>query len=112
MATEPLGEDRARALMPSDVCVEDVRYILDYSRMSADKQLFGGGTVYGGADPSDIKAKLWGNMPEGLSAASRRAHRPCLVGELRPVLHPRAADGPDRDEYLFRAWLFGAWRHR
>ncbi|WP_330629474.1 FAD-binding oxidoreductase (plasmid) [Thioclava litoralis] len=63
MATEPLGEDRARALMPADTCIEDVRYILDYYRMSADKRLlFGGGTVYGGTDPKDIKAKLWGNM--------------------------------------------------
>lgn len=63
MATEPLGEAQAAALMPSDVCIEDVRYILDYYRMSADKRLlFGGGTVYGGADPRDIKAKLWGNM--------------------------------------------------
>ena len=62
MATEPLG-DLARTLMPADTCVEDVRYILDYFRMSADRRLlFGGGTVYGGADPSDIKAKLWKNM--------------------------------------------------
>ena len=62
MATEPLG-DLARTLMPADTCVEDVRYILDYFRMSADgRLLFGGGTVYGGADPSDIKAKLWKNM--------------------------------------------------
>jgi gamma-glutamylputrescine oxidase len=63
MATEPLGEEQAAALIPSDVCVEDVRYILDYYRMSADRRLlFGGGTVYGGADPADIKAKLWRNM--------------------------------------------------
>ncbi|WP_199257771.1 NAD(P)/FAD-dependent oxidoreductase [Paracoccus binzhouensis] len=63
MATEPLGEARARALMPSDACVEDVRYILDYFRMSADHRLlFGGGTVYGGADPRDIQAKLRRNM--------------------------------------------------
>ncbi|KEO56313.1 NAD(P)/FAD-dependent oxidoreductase [Thioclava pacifica] len=63
MATEPLGEAQARALMPSDVCIEDVRYILDYYRMSADNRLlFGGGTVYGGADPKDIKAKLWKNL--------------------------------------------------
>ena len=62
MATEPLG-DLAATLMPSDTCIEDVRYILDYYRMSADKRLlFGGGTVYGGADPADIKAKLWKNM--------------------------------------------------
>ncbi|MDD8023370.1 MAG: FAD-binding oxidoreductase [Paracoccaceae bacterium] len=63
MATKPLGEAMARELMPSDACVEDVRYILDYYRMSADNRLlFGGGTVYGGADPKDIKAKLRGNL--------------------------------------------------
>lgn len=63
MATEPLGEARARELIPSDACVEDIRYILDYYRLSGDKRLlFGGGTVYGGADPSDIKAKLQRNM--------------------------------------------------
>ncbi|WP_428649573.1 NAD(P)/FAD-dependent oxidoreductase [Roseibium sp.] len=63
MATEPLGEERAKALLPTDVCVEDARYILDYFRLSADKRLlFGGGTVYGGADPKDIKAKLLPNM--------------------------------------------------
>ncbi|PFG07876.1 NAD(P)/FAD-dependent oxidoreductase [Marinobacter sp. LV10MA510-1] len=63
MATEPLGEARARELIPTDACVEDIRYILDYYRLSGDNRLlFGGGTVYGGADPSDIKAKLQRNM--------------------------------------------------
>ncbi|MBO6561058.1 MAG: FAD-binding oxidoreductase [Nisaea sp.] len=63
MATEPLGEERANDLLPTDVCVEDVRYILDYFRLSGDKRmLFGGGTVYGGTDPSDIRAKLQPNM--------------------------------------------------
>ncbi|SPF81661.1 NAD(P)/FAD-dependent oxidoreductase [Pseudoprimorskyibacter insulae] len=63
MATEPLGAERAAALMPSDTCIEDVRYILDYYRMSADKRLlFGGGVVYSGTDPKDIKASLWKNM--------------------------------------------------
>lgn len=63
MATEPLGEERAKALIPGDACVEDIRYILDYYRLSADKRLlFGGGTVYGGADPKDIVAKLRPNM--------------------------------------------------
>ena len=62
IATEPLG-DLADELIPSDVCVEDVRYILDYYRLSADKRmLFGGGTVYGGQDPSDITAKIRPNM--------------------------------------------------
>ncbi len=63
MATEPLGDDLAQSLIPQDACVEDIRYILDYYRLSADKRmLFGGGTVYGGADPRDIKSKLKRNM--------------------------------------------------
>ena len=58
IATEPLG-DRGDALLPTDMCVEDVRYVLDYYRLSADKRLlFGGGTVYGGTDPADIRAKI------------------------------------------------------
>jgi gamma-glutamylputrescine oxidase len=62
IATEPLGE-RGRALLPTDMCVEDVRYVLDYYRLSADgRLLFGGGTVYGGTDPEDIRAKLVPNM--------------------------------------------------
>ena len=62
MATEPLG-DKGDALLPTDVCVEDLRYILDYFRLSADKRLiFGGGTVYGGTDPADVIAKLRPNM--------------------------------------------------
>ncbi|NRA87405.1 MAG: FAD-binding oxidoreductase [Rhizobiales bacterium] len=58
VATQPLGE-LADQILPTDVCVEDVRYILDYYRLSADKRLlFGGGSVYGGTDPKNIEAKL------------------------------------------------------
>lgn len=65
MATKPLGEDLAQELMPTDICVEDIRYILDYYRMSGDKRLlFGGGTVYGGTDPRDIVAKLRPNLDQ------------------------------------------------
>lgn len=63
MATEPLSPELAHSLLPTDACVEDVRYILDYYRLSADKRLlFGGGTVYGGSDPADVEAKLRPNM--------------------------------------------------
>ena len=62
IATEPLGE-RARALLPTDMCVEDLRWILDYYRLSADgRLLFGGGTIYGGTDPDDIKGKILPNL--------------------------------------------------
>lgn len=63
ITTEQLGEERAHSLIPSDMCVEDVRYILDYFRLSADKRMiFGGGTVYGGTDPADVVAKLRPNL--------------------------------------------------
>ena len=62
IATEPLGP-RGAALLPTGVCVEDVRYVLDYYRLSADgRLLFGGGTVYGGTDPADITAKILPNL--------------------------------------------------
>ena len=63
MATEPLGDELAHSLLPNDACVEDVRYILDYYRLSADKRLlFGGGTIYGGRDPKSVEKKLRPNM--------------------------------------------------
>lgn len=63
MATAPLSAELAQSLIPGDICVEDIRFILDYYRLSADRRLlFGGGTVYGGADPKDIVAKLRPNM--------------------------------------------------
>ena len=63
IATEPLGDARAAALLPTDMCIEDVRYILDYFRLSADRRLiFGGGVVYGGTDPADVVAKIRPNM--------------------------------------------------
>lgn len=63
VTTESLGKERATALLPTNLCVEDVRYILDYYRLTADNRLlFGGGTVYGGADPADVRAKLWPNL--------------------------------------------------
>ncbi|MDO6590217.1 gamma-glutamylputrescine oxidoreductase [Loktanella sp. D2R18] len=63
MATEQLSDEVVKRLLPTDTCVEDIRYILDYYRLSADNRLlFGGGTVYGGADPRDIEAKLRKNL--------------------------------------------------
>ncbi|MGO4854174.1 NAD(P)/FAD-dependent oxidoreductase [Phaeovulum sp. W22_SRMD_FR3] len=65
MATAPLTEAQAQAVLPSDACVEDMRYILDYFRLSADKRLiFGGGVGYGGGDPRDIEGMLRRNMAE------------------------------------------------
>ena len=63
ITTKPLGEDLTKDILPTDICVEDVRYILDYFRLTADKRLlFGGGTVYGGSNPKNVMNKLRPNM--------------------------------------------------
>ncbi len=63
VASEVLGESIASELLPSDACVEDCRYILDYFRLSADRRLlFGGGSIYGGTTPNDIEARLRPNL--------------------------------------------------
>jgi gamma-glutamylputrescine oxidase len=50
-ATEPLGQARARALIPSGAAVADTKFVLDYYRLSADgRLLFGGGETYGDRD--------------------------------------------------------------
>ncbi len=55
IATEPLGEERARALIRDDVAVHDTKFVVDYYRLSADHRLlFGGGETYSSRDPADI----------------------------------------------------------
>jgi len=63
IATEPLGEELARSLLPQDYCVEDCNYLLDYYRLLADKRLiYGGGVVYGARDPADIESIIHPKM--------------------------------------------------
>lgn len=51
IATEPLGEARARALIANNAAVCDTNWILDYFRRSADHRLlFGGRVNYSGVD--------------------------------------------------------------
>jgi gamma-glutamylputrescine oxidase len=54
VATEPLGEARASALIRENVAVADVNFVLDYFRRSADQRLlFGGRVSYSGIDARD-----------------------------------------------------------
>jgi glycine/D-amino acid oxidase-like deaminating enzyme len=63
IATENLGEARAKSLMPSDAAACDMNYVLDYFRLSSDhRMLFGGGVTYSGQDPKDIVAMMRPNM--------------------------------------------------
>ncbi len=56
LATEPLGEEGARALIRDDVCVTDTKFVVDYYRLSVDRRLlFGGGETYSSRFPKDLK---------------------------------------------------------
>ena len=55
VATEPLGEAGARALIRDDCAVCDTKFVVDYYRLSADRRLlFGGGETYSASEPADI----------------------------------------------------------
>ena len=55
VATEPLGEERAKALISKRIGVHDSRFVVDYFRLSADHRLlFGGGENYRRGFPGDI----------------------------------------------------------
>jgi gamma-glutamylputrescine oxidase len=52
VATEPLGQTRARALIANDAAVADMNWVLDYFRLTPDTRLlFGGRVSYSGLDP-------------------------------------------------------------
>ncbi len=53
--TEPLGETRARALIPSDMAIADTKFVVDYYRLTPDHRLlFGGGETYTPRYPADL----------------------------------------------------------
>lgn len=59
LATDPLGPDRAGALIPSDAAVSDINFVLDYFRRTPDHRLlFGGGLSYRGHVTPDLGAGL------------------------------------------------------
>jgi gamma-glutamylputrescine oxidase len=57
LATEPLGDEGARALIRDDVAVADSLFVVNYFRLSADgRLLFGGGETYSGREPRPLAA--------------------------------------------------------
>ena len=48
VATEPLSDEVAKDILPSNSAVYDSRFVVNYYRLSADRRLlFGGGETYG-----------------------------------------------------------------
>lgn len=57
VATEPLGERGARAILARDIAVSDTKFVVNYWHMSSDQRLlFGGGENYSPRFPRDIRA--------------------------------------------------------
>ena len=56
LATEPLGERRARSLVRSGACVHSTKFVVDYFRCTPDHRLlFGGGETYSDRTPGDLE---------------------------------------------------------
>jgi gamma-glutamylputrescine oxidase len=71
IATEPLGEERARSLLPSNAAVADINWILDYFRRSQDDRLlFGGRVSYSSVQPPRLAESMRRRMVRVFPALS------------------------------------------
>lgn len=62
-ATTPLGETRARALIPNDYAIADTNWALDYFRRSSDHRLlFGGRASYSAIQPPGLHGNMLRRM--------------------------------------------------
>ncbi len=62
-ATEPLGAERASALIKNDMAVADVNWVLDYFRLSSDHRLlFGGRASYSTLPPANLRGTMQQRM--------------------------------------------------
>ncbi len=58
-ASQPLGAERAQALIRNAMAVADINFVLDYFRLSSDhRMLFGGRVSYSGIDPPALGARM------------------------------------------------------
>ena len=65
LATEPLGENRARSVNRDNACICDTRFVLNYFRLSPDgRMLWGGGESTSRTFPSDLKTFVRRRMLE------------------------------------------------
>lgn len=63
IATEPMGRERADALIAHRAAVSDTNFVLDYFRLSADNRLlFGSGDSYSAATPRKLVIKMMRQM--------------------------------------------------
>lgn len=99
IATEPLGAERAAALLPSNAAVADINWILDYFRLSADHRLlFGGRVSYSAIQPPRLAESMRRRMVQVFPALAD-ARVDYTWGGLLDITMSRAPDfgrlGPD-----------------
>lgn len=96
VATAPLTEQQATALLPGNVCVTDNQFVLDYFRRTPDNRLlFGGGCTYLGECPGtspprpdpawsgcfpSSRASSWNSPGAATSTSPSNAHRTSVDG--------------------------------
>jgi gamma-glutamylputrescine oxidase len=72
IATEPLGENRAKALIKDNEAVADTNFILDYFRRTADHRiLFGGRANYSTQEPADLAGSMKADLVKVFPQLSR-----------------------------------------
>jgi gamma-glutamylputrescine oxidase len=72
IATEPLGETRARDLLPTNAAIADINWILDYFRRSPDHRLlFGGRVSYSSVQPPRLAESMRKRMVRVFPALER-----------------------------------------
>jgi glycine/D-amino acid oxidase-like deaminating enzyme len=109
IATEPLGEARARALIPHNHAVFDNQFILEYFRTTADhRMLFGGKCSYLGGTPRDLKASMKRNMVRAFPSLADVNIDYAWGGHIDITMR-RMPDWGRRDERIF--WAQGFCGH-
>jgi gamma-glutamylputrescine oxidase len=106
IATEPLGEDLARHILPSHAAVCDNNFVLDYFRLSADSRLlFGGRVSYTTATPMRLQESMRARMVQIFPQLSRVAVHHTWGGFV-DITRERAPDWGQLEPGLFYAQGF------
>ncbi len=89
MATEPLGENRAKSLIRDNDAVANTNFIVDYFRLTKDTRLlFGGRASYSTLEPPNLGKYMRPRMLSCVPAAQRCEDRSCLGRLYRHHLQP------------------------
>ena len=112
VATEPLGAERAAALIRNNAAVTDINWVLDYFRRSADHRLlFGGRVSYSGLDPFNTAHATRARMLAVFPQLADARHRARLGRVCRYHHESRAGLRPPRAGCVLPAGIFRS-RHR